>query len=129
LLVGTATCFISHAWKYRFLDVVQSIEGYLGASSDACVWFELFSNCQHDTCAKPFEWWVGTFSNAMKTMGSVIMIISPWNDPIPLKQAWCVFELCACESSGSTVDIALTGSDRQHFLEDLQSNPIAFYHM
>jgi len=26
--VGTAKCFISHAWKHRFLDVVESILDY-----------------------------------------------------------------------------------------------------
>jgi hypothetical protein len=131
--VGTAKCFISHAWKYRFLDVVQSILDYFcacsSASCDAFVWFDLFSNCQHDTCAKPFEWWVGTFSNAIKIMGSVLMILSPWNSPIPLTRAWCVFELYACESSGSVFDIAMTRSERQHFLDDLNADPIAFYNM
>ena len=131
--VGTAKCFISHAWKYRFLDVVDSIMDYFSgghnASCDSFVWFDLFSNCQHDTCAKPFEWWVGTFSNAIKTMGSVLMILSPWNNPVPLTRAWCVFELYACESSGSSFDIAMTRSERQHFLDDLNADPIAFYNM
>jgi hypothetical protein len=131
--VGTAKCFISHAWKHRFLDVVESILDYFSgghnASCDSFVWFDLFSNCQHVTCAKPFEWWVGKFSNAIKTMGSVLIILSPWNNPVPLTRAWCVFELYACESSGSSFDIATTRSERQHFLDDLNADPIAFYNM
>ncbi len=47
--VATAKVFLSHAWKYPFLDVVDAIERHFLGSMDAdpVVWFDVFSVSQH----------------------------------------------------------------------------------
>ena len=40
--VGVAHLFISHAWKYKFLDVVNAIKHHLKDDKDAIIWFDLF---------------------------------------------------------------------------------------
>lgn len=89
-MVGTAACFISHAWSYAFLDTVDAIKHHFEAlkQTDVIIWFDLFSNSQHDTSTKPFAWWSGTFRNAIAKLGSMVMILTPWDKPITLTRAW-----------------------------------------
>jgi hypothetical protein len=48
-LVGRANVFITHAWKYTFLDVVDVLEESIAEMDrdDIFVWFDLFSWNQH----------------------------------------------------------------------------------
>jgi len=71
--VGPARWFISHAWKCSFLEVTDAIMHFFQSNNSASgsaaqavvrqkalmetiIWFDLFSNSQHNTAEKPFEW-------------------------------------------------------------------------
>ncbi|KAJ3282803.1 Kinesin light chain 3, partial [Borealophlyctis nickersoniae] len=128
--VGRATWFISHAWKYEFLDVVDAVKHHFESSTpDVIVWFDLFSNSQHDTAQKPFTWYTGTFTNAISELGSVLMILHPWNNPETLGRAWCVFELYTCTNTKSNFAIALPPRHTPAFRTSLRDDPEEFYNM
>lgn len=138
--VGRASWFISHAWQYQFLDTVDAILSFFRAKAtqehigetemmSTIIWFDLFSNSQHNTCEKPFEWWKGTFTSAIKTMGNMLQVLTPWDDPLPFKRAWCVFEIYACESSDSQYNITMTDAESQRFLEMILKDPREFHDM
>ncbi|KAJ3294213.1 Kinesin light chain 3 [Borealophlyctis nickersoniae] len=129
--VGRATWFISHAWKFEFLDVVDAVKHHFHElnTADVIVWFDLFSNSQHNTADKPFTWWTGTFTNAISELGSFLMILHPWNDPITLQRAWCIFELYACTNTKSNFAIALPPRHTPAFRTSLRDEPEAFYKM
>ncbi len=40
-------------------------------------------------------------------MGQMVMVMTPWDNPVSLTRAWCLVELYACRSSGSRFDVAL----------------------
>jgi hypothetical protein len=88
--IGKAEWFISHAWKYEFLDVVEAITlslRNLYSHNDEeieklYIWFDLFSNSQHNTGSKFFHWWESTFMTAIQSMGNVLMVMLPWDNPI-----------------------------------------------
>ena len=67
--VGTATWFYSHAWKYRFLDVVEAAQTFFSQTQeqeqDPVVWFDVFSVSQHKAGVRPFEWWSSVFLNSI----------------------------------------------------------------
>jgi tetratricopeptide (TPR) repeat protein len=128
-VVAQATWFVSHAWKYVFLDVMEAVgifleKEYGGAenASDVVIWFDLFSNSQHHVSERPFEWWQGTFTNAIRTLGNVLMILQPWDDPVTLTRAWCVFEVYACESTSSRFEVSMTHAEEKRFLESIENN-------
>ncbi|KAJ3296302.1 Kinesin light chain 3 [Borealophlyctis nickersoniae] len=128
--VGRATWFISHAWKYEFLDVVDAVKHHFESSTpDVIVWFDLFSNSQHDSAEKPFTWYTGTFTNAISELGSVLMILHPWNNPETLGRAWCVFELYTCINTKSHFAITLPPRHTSDFRTSLRDHPEAFYKM
>ena len=133
-LTADATVFISHAWKYTFLDVVDSILAFVekekeNGAIDVVIWFDLFSNSQHGTSAKPFEWWQGTFKNAIANMGNVLMVMSPWDNPITLTRAWCVFEVYACVKTNSRFEVGMTREENERFLKDIKGSTRAYSKM
>ena len=88
--VGQATVFVSHAWKYKFVDNVDVMEQHAKKQPAAYFWFDLFVNNQHGTETVPQEWWSTTFRESIKSIGSVLLVMSPWNNPIPVTRAWFV---------------------------------------
>jgi hypothetical protein len=117
--VGIATVFISHAWKYRFVDVVNALEYHFRDESDIFIWFDLFANNQHAAGNLPFEWWATTFKSAIAQFGRVVMVLSPWNNPIPFTRAWCLFEVYSAVSTNSRFEVAMSKADFKSFLQSI----------
>ncbi|KAJ3102691.1 Kinesin light chain 3 [Physocladia obscura] len=123
-----AAWFVSHAWKLGFLDLVDALDHFFRRrrrlhSLDAqpqIVWFDLFSNSQHNTQAKPLDWWERTFMNAVKKIGNVVMVMLPCSNPVPLTRAWCIFEVYATVLTGSNFHIALPSAESETFLNELR---------
>jgi hypothetical protein len=111
-----ADVFISHAWKFRFLDVVSALQHHFRDRPDIVIWFDLFSNNQHRASELPFEWWSTTFREAIQSFGYTVLVLAPWNDPIPLKRAWCLFEIYQTVSTGSKFEIAMSNVDTRRLL-------------
>ncbi|KAJ3241367.1 Kinesin light chain 3 [Chytriomyces hyalinus] len=139
-VVSEAKWFVSHAWKYQFLEVINALTDFAAKkaipSEEFIIWFDLFSNSQHETANKPFEWWENTFMSAIQKylimklpgkMGQVVMVLIPWNEPIPLTRAWCIFEVYSTVKTGSVFDVAMPSSDQAGFIAALRYNPRAFY--
>ena len=43
--------------------------------------------------SKDFDWFSSTFLNGINDIGEVLLVLSPWNDPMPIRRAWCLFEI------------------------------------
>ena len=83
--VGTAEVFYSHAWKYLFLDVVDSAKLHFSDSDqDPVIWFDVFSVSQHKAQLRPFEWWNSAFLNAIGVIGKVLMLIQPFESTVSM---------------------------------------------
>ncbi len=69
-----------------------------------------------------FNYWSTTFQSAIQSFGHTVMVFAPWNDPIPLTRAWCLWELYCTVHTSSQFDIAMTTSAHQQFIEDVVAN-------
>jgi hypothetical protein len=123
--VATAKIFLSHAWKYLFLDVVDATERRFSGSADPdpVVWFDVFSVSQHKSSERDFAWWNSTFLNAVGSMGEVVMVLQPWRTPVPLTRVWCIFEAYAAEATSSRFSVAMTDSEARDLVETICNNP------
>lgn len=122
-IIGKPAMFVSHAWRYEFVRVVEALEAHVQSddNQDPFVWFDLCGNSQHDTSDRPMEWWKTTFLEAIRDIGRTVMIMEPWEDPIPLTRAWCVWEvLCTCQT-GAKFEIAMTKPQRARFISALNN--------
>ena len=82
LYVAPATAFVSHAWKYKFMQCFDVLEHH--DDPDAYFSLDLFTNNQHDTQNVDHNEWVTTFQQSIASIGMVLVVMSPWNDPVPL---------------------------------------------
>ena len=118
--VGEAQVFISHAWKYKFLDVVDTMRYHFRDNPHIIIWFDLFSNNQHGAPDLDFYWWSTTFKSAIVKFNYTVMILSPWNNPIPLTRAWCLFEIYCTAECKCKFEVAISQADQENFLEAIQ---------
>jgi tetratricopeptide (TPR) repeat protein len=122
--VGPAKVFISHAWKYKFVDVVDAILRKFSDSLDVVVWFDVFSVNQHSTGEKDFSWWSGTFQEAIKRFGHTVMVLSPWHDPQPLTRAWCLWELYCTVVTECKFEVAFSRKDEELFFNEVSDRSL-----
>lgn len=116
-VVAPAEVFISHAWKYQFLDVIDALLFHFRDKPEIVIWFDLFSNNQHLAPDLDFHWWSNTFKSAIAKFSYTVMVFAPWNDPIPLTRAWCLFELYCTVDTKSVFEVAMSHTHRQEFLQ------------
>ncbi|KAF0699702.1 Aste57867_9751 [Aphanomyces stellatus] len=123
-----ATWFVSHAWSYLYLDVVDALSDFMdeqGLDTDGvAVWFCMFNNNQHDVLNKvvPFEFWVDSFETALQAIGNVVMVLSPWNNPTTLTRTWCVFEIYVAIKANARFEVAMGKTQKADFLTDIQDD-------
>ncbi|CAB9512382.1 Kinesin light chain [Seminavis robusta] len=122
--VGKANVFISHAWKCKFLDVMDAVVTHMEQRSnikndDPIIWFCLFSNNQHAAKVLDFEWFHYSFKSAVEEIGHTVMVLSPWNDPLPFQRAWCIWEVYCSATRDCPFEIAMSETDRLQFLNDV----------
>ena len=114
-MVAPATCFVSHAWKYRFSDVVDCVQQYEALHPNTYFWFDLFANNQHEATAYQFEWWCSTFRDSIQSIGSVLLVMAPWHNPLPLTRAWCLWEIFSAIQASAQLSIIIPLSQREDF--------------
>ena len=120
--VKPAVVFISHAWKYIFLDVVEALQYHFRDEPDAVIWFDLFSNNQHSAPDLDFHWWSYTFKSAIKEFGRTVMVMAPWSNPIPLTRAWCLFEVYCTVETKSRFEVAMSSAEHFSFIHDVSTS-------
>ncbi|KAJ3283098.1 Kinesin light chain 3, partial [Blyttiomyces sp. JEL0837] len=130
-LVQVADIFISHAWVYSFMDMIDAIDAYIKESNrlpqDVYLWIDLVSNSQHETFERPFRWWETTFINAIRGVQEVVLVLQPWDYPIPLRRAWCIYEIFACHLIGSQLHVAMSPRESQRMLDSLSEDKASGY--
>lgn len=117
--VRQADVFISHAWMFIFLDTFDTLVDFFSDRPDVAIWFDLFTNNQHKALDLKFDWWTGTFQSAIETFGETVMVITPWENPHPLKRSWCLFEVYATVVTKSKFQIALSRKEKERFLHSI----------
>ncbi|KAF0693170.1 Aste57867_15828 [Aphanomyces stellatus] len=120
-----ATWFVSHAWSYLFLDVVDALDAFFAdqgvAGDDIAVWFCMFNNNQHsDDDAHGFHYWAGSFQLALVAIQNVVMVLSPWNNPTTLTRTWCVFEMYVASVTNARFEVAMGATQLDAFFADIQ---------
>jgi hypothetical protein len=110
-----ANVFISHAWKYNFLDVMEAVRLHYNNDTSIVIWFDLFSVNEHTTSTqvRSFGWWSTTFKTAIKNIENVLVVLFPWDAPIPLTRSWCIFEIFCAISTRCNFEVTFTDNDRE----------------
>jgi len=118
-VIGKANYFCSHAWKYKFVNVVNALEMFCRneglVPEETYIWFDLFINNQHDAPNLSYKWWCENFKEAIRSFGKVVLVIEPWTDPTPIKRAWCLWEIFCTIDTDSEFYVAMCEEQHKDF--------------
>jgi hypothetical protein len=90
--VAPATRFVSHAWAYPFADLLAALEARPEEGTPLpYYWLDMFTCNQHATLSDvPSDWWSNAFRDSVASIGLTVLILQPWNAPVPLTRSWCL---------------------------------------
>jgi hypothetical protein len=89
-----ANVFLSFAYTNNFCELVDALENHLQTTnSNTFFWFDVFVNNQWVAAEKSFEWWATTFRTAVCDIGETLLFLEPWDNPVMLTRAWCLYEI------------------------------------
>jgi tetratricopeptide (TPR) repeat protein len=97
-LTGPATVFLSHAYDYAFLDVVDAAAAFEAAQPPPVrgerlfFYFDLLVVDQHAQAAEvSYEDLSREFGRSARTIGRMAFVLS-FDAPVSLSRSWCIFE-------------------------------------
>jgi hypothetical protein len=117
--VASATVFVSHAWDNAFDDLQDALMERFGADEDVYLWngaghlqarlppcmcadasslllrADIFVGNQHAAATLPQDWWATAFASAVGEIGHTVLVLQPWDKPLPLTRSWCLVR-CIC---------------------------------
>ena len=108
--VGEASVFVSHSWGSPFASLVGALEDYLKSHQQPAYavyfWIDCFSINQHAAAVSTLDsaHWSRLFGEAIRSMGAVCLVATPWESPTALGRCWCLFELMSALSGGDGGD-------------------------
>jgi len=121
-VISKADVFISHAWKYEFVNVMDILQYHFRERPNVAIWFDLFTNNQHKAPNLDFEWWQTTFKVTINSFGNTVMVCHPWQNPLTFTRVWCLFEIYSTVSTNSTFQIALSEDDEEELCNQYFEN-------
>ncbi|KAJ3028817.1 Kinesin light chain 3, partial [Rhizophlyctis rosea] len=129
--VGHANWYIIHCWQYNFLDMISAVRQYFARkdppAANPIIWLDLFSLPQHRTHPITSQYLQTTFTSVIFTIPNTLMVLTTWNNPLPLTRAWCILELYASAKAKTAFDIALLPSQCAAFRDSLQDDATVLY--
>jgi hypothetical protein len=106
-----ADIFLSHAWQYRFLDVLAALALFLEKNNlskdNFYFWFDAAANDQHNAVVRSFHWWQTVFLEAIREIRHTLLIIIPWDRATVLSRAWCLWEIYCTHVSNAKLTLQL----------------------
>ncbi len=129
-VVGPATVFVSHAWKCVFSEVVEALVGFnkqqqARGRGRQRFWFDTVCNNQHGTQQRGFDWWCRVFRESTRSIGTVVFVMTPWDDPVPLQRAWCLFEMFSSIVVQADMHVVIPAAQHDAFEQAVGSNFVA----
>jgi len=126
-MVGPATHFTSHAWSYRFVDLVDALQTDVGETSAGATcffWLDIFVVPQRVPVAPPQAWWATSFFRAIAAQRTFVLVVHSWDAPRCVTRCWCLWEIYAAIRMGKsvregTLQIATSREQRRAFSAQL----------
>jgi len=114
-----ATHFVSHAWSYDFDSFVSALGCWVEQSQleqkDVYFWVDAFVVNQHQTQYYPKEWWCSRFMQAVGDIGNTVLVLEPWDNPVPLQRAWVLWEVYCTQLTGARLHLAMHRHEMERF--------------
>ena len=74
---------------------------------------------QHRSGELPSEWWSGAFTAAIAAIKHTLLVLQPWNEPVPLSRSWCLWEIYSSIDSACPLTVIMSPKEREAFNDAL----------
>ena len=124
--VAQATVFVSHAWSDPIGNAVDVMEQHALQHPNAYFWIDIFSVNQNVANDFTQEFFTDALKSLIKTVGTVLLVLSPWQAPLLATRAWCLWELhCAINIAGVKLLVHVPASQQDSLDNELLADPAA----
>eukprot|EP00931_Biecheleriopsis_adriatica_P076133 TRINITY_DN49882_c0_g1_i1.p1 TRINITY_DN49882_c0_g1~~TRINITY_DN49882_c0_g1_i1.p1 ORF type:complete len:530 (+),score=76.29 TRINITY_DN49882_c0_g1_i1:74-1663(+) len=132
-----ATHMLSYTWQYAVGDIGEALAAWCRANrhelGQIFVWMCCTCINQHrvqEARARgetvPFETFAGQFKRRIAGIGRVLALMQPWQAPLYLTRAWCIFELAnASFVDHCQIDIIMPPREMESMFQCLSQPPLA----
>lgn len=129
--VGPANLMLSYGWANTVDTITSTLHDHCISKNlnpkHTYVWICCLCNNQHRVAERKrmgievsFDEFQRIFYHQVISIGNVLCLMSPWNNPIYLSRCWCLFELfSAYESDHVNIVIAMPPSEKNEMVNAL----------
>eukprot|EP00041_Stephanoeca_diplocostata_P032442 m.1039686 g.1039686 ORF g.1039686 m.1039686 type:complete len:991 (+) comp24149_c2_seq6:422-3394(+) len=132
-LVAPANVFVSHAWNASVCGLLDGLleHSQMCAARDEpeqFYWLDICVSNQHEIDQASgdsnmgWEWWTTTFRDTIVGIGRVVVVLSPFHDPIVCSRAWCLFEAVTARTAGIPIDVVTPPSQQDALMARIQND-------
>ena len=119
---GQATCMLSYAWRYPLSLVGAALNDWSLAegadTADTFVWIDVLCWNQHGRIGDP----VGQWMSRVEKVGHQLTMLHPWDAPVYVTRAWCIFELWFAIKKDCAVTTILAPEDAKAYRAAINSS-------
>jgi tetratricopeptide (TPR) repeat protein len=135
---GIATHMLSYTWGYTIGDIVEGLTLFcqLEKLDPEKTFFWICCLCINQHRVKEaqaagetvsFEAFKDEFGDRVSSIGHIVALMAPWNDPFYTKRVWCDFEMYTAASMGSDkckISVVMPPAEAADMRKTLTSGPI-----
>ena len=112
--VGEATVFVSWFLDTKIATLLDALAHFLEQKGlrEAETFFWVCDNVIRQTKVGPD---LAHLGDCVSAIGHTVLLLEPWNDPQPLKRAYCIKEVYHTQASGATFDMVMSTEQQQAF--------------
>ena len=125
-----ATVFACFAEDTLFMDVLEGLEAFAAervGRGEAEPYFWVRSFCadpEHEPPERMPPLWVEkVFPDALEKIGHTCIILTPWEEPLPLRSSWCLYEMLCTVLRKKEVTVQLPPTYVADFERALHADP------
>ena len=109
--VGEAQVYISYAWRYQFLEVLDTLQSHFESEPNVFIWIDIFSMSLFidTTIYTEIDDLLWNIMSIIRKVKHTVFIFSPWNHAIT---AWIFHEILCTVLEMSKFEIAMSSTDK-----------------
>ena len=112
--VGEATVFVSWFLNTTITTLLDALANFLEQQGlrEEDTYFWVCDYVIRQTDVKADLAWLG---ECVSAVGHTVLLMEPWNDPLPLKRAYCIKEVYHTQASGAAFDVVMSTEQQAVF--------------
>jgi hypothetical protein len=122
--VAMSTVFVSYAWKYPFMQVLETVARAFPPET-TFLWFDVVTVNQHTSSTVTLPMWLATFGTALSSIGEVVFVFKNWRRPVNTTRSWCVFEMVVTARIGVKSQVLFLPGEEGDFSAAMLANELS----